>query len=372
MVWGFFKKKDKAAPAESAPAPIARAEDAVEPPPSALTTNENPATEVVDNAPAVPTIVENTAAAPAQKPAGLWGRLFSGLAKSSSKLTDGITSVFVKKTLDQATLDELEELLIASDMGASAAAKITAAIAKDRFNKDVSDDEIRDALAEEVGRIVAPREVHLDFTTGPKPRIVLVVGVNGSGKTTTIGKLCYLLSQAGAKVVVGAGDTFRAAAIEQLKVWCDRAGATIVAKGQGADAAGVAFEAVQTAQEQNADVVLIDTAGRLQNKTELMAELSKIMRAIAKLDEYAPHETLLVLDATVGQNALHQMEAFRTTANVSGLVMTKLDGTAKGGVLVAIAEKHAIPIHFIGVGETAEDLQPFDARAYARALVGLS
>jgi fused signal recognition particle receptor len=352
MVWGFFKKKDKG-PATEAPAAISDAAPAPLP--------ASPPAPIVHDPP-----TEKT------KEPGLFGRLFSGLAKSSGKLTEGLTGVFIKKTLNQDTLDELEELLIRSDMGSNAAAKITAALAKDRFNKDISDEEIRDCLASEISAVLQPRELHLDLTTGQRPRIVLVVGVNGSGKTTTIGKLCYLLSQAGAKVVVGAADTFRAAAIEQLKVWADRSGAQIVAKGQGSDAAGVAFEAVQLGQQTNADVVLIDTAGRLQNKTELMAELSKIMRAIAKLDEYAPHETLLVLDATVGQNALHQMEAFRTTANVTGLVMTKLDGTAKGGVLVAIAERHAIPIHFIGVGEAAEDLQPFDAKGFARALVGLS
>lgn len=363
MVWGFFKKKDK--PAQE-PLPDAATSAPMLSEPSAQL-DTSPAVVDRPSAQAAPPDLQETSRNP-----GLLGRLFSGLAKSSAKLTDGITGVFVKKRIDQETLDALEELLIRSDMGASAAARITAAIAKDRFNRDVSEAEIRDALAVEVAALVKPREVHLDLTQGPRPRVVLVVGVNGSGKTTTIGKLCYLLSQAGAKVVVGAGDTFRAAAIEQLKVWSDRSGAQIVAKGQGSDAAGVAYDAVKLAQETNADVVLIDTAGRLQNKTELMAELAKIMRAIAKLDEYAPHETLLVLDATVGQNALHQMEAFRTTANVTGLVMTKLDGTAKGGVLVAIAERHAVPIHFIGVGEAAEDLQPFDSDAFARALVGVA
>jgi fused signal recognition particle receptor len=268
-------------------------------------------------------------------------------------------------------LDELEELLIRSDMGAPAAAKITAAIAKDRFAKSVTEAEIKGALATEIAAILKPRQSHLDLTQGPRPHVVLVVGVNGSGKTTTIGKLCYLLSRHGAKVVVGAADTFRAAAIEQLKVWAERSGASIVARGQGADAAGVAFDTVRMAKEQNADVALIDTAGRLQNKTELMAELDKIIRAIRKVDPDAPHQTLLVLDATVGQNALHQMEAFRSTAAISGIVMTKLDGTAKGGVLVAIAERHALPVHFIGVGESAEDLQPFDAEAFAKALVGV-
>jgi fused signal recognition particle receptor len=219
--------------------------------------------------------------------------------------------------------------------------------------------------------VLKPREAHLDLANGPKPRIVLVIGVNGSGKTTTIGKLARKLQDAGAKTVIGAADTFRAAAIEQLQVWAERSGAEFVASTQGADASAVAFETVKRAQERGADVALIDTAGRLQNKSELMAELAKIVRVMRKLDEDAPHETLLVLDATVGQNALSQVESFRSVTDITGLVMTKLDGTAKGGVLVALAQRHAIPIHFIGVGEKAEDLQPFDAETFARALVGL-
>jgi fused signal recognition particle receptor len=349
MVWGFFKKKDKGQPETAPPAEVAPVDV---PEPAALA--PAPALEPP----------------PESKEPGFLNRLWSGLSKSSSKLSENVASVFMGRTLDQDTLDELEEILIRSDMGAPAAAKITAAIAKDRFDRQVSDTEIKSALATEIERVLKPRQVHLDLTQGPKPHVVLVVGVNGSGKTTTIGKLCYLLSQHGAKVVVGAADTFRAAAIEQLKVWAERSGAGIVARGQGSDAAGVAFDAVAKGKAEGADVVLIDTAGRLQNKTELMAELDKILRAIRKVDDDAPHEVLLVLDATVGQNALHQVEAFRTTAALTGLVMTKLDGTAKGGVLVAIAEKHALPIHFIGVGETAEDLQPFDAGAFARALTG--
>lgn len=355
MIWGLFKKKSDAAAATQAVPPI----EAEAPAPSPEVS---------------PEAAPPTAAAPEKEPEkepGFFGRLFDGLKKSSGKLAEGITGVFVKKKLDQETLDELEELLIRADMGTTAAARITKAIAKDRFDKEVSETEIKEALAAEVAELLQPRESTLDLTTGPRPRVVLMVGVNGSGKTTTIGKLCALLSAHGAKVVVGAGDTFRAAAIEQLKVWADRAGAAFVAKGQGADAAGVAFDAVQLAKDTDADVVLIDTAGRLQNRSELMAELSKIIRVIRKVDESAPHETLLVLDATVGQNALSQVEAFRTTADVTGLVMTKLDGTAKGGVLVAIGEKHALPIHFIGVGEKAEDLQPFAAASFARALVGL-
>ncbi|MEJ0058901.1 MAG: signal recognition particle-docking protein FtsY [Terricaulis sp.] len=310
--------------------------------------------------------------APAAPDANALTRLFDGLKKSSSKLADGVTSVFTKKQLDQPALDALEELLIASDMGAPAAARITASLAQGRFDKEISDVELRTALADEIAVVLRPRQARLDLSNGPKPRIVLVIGVNGSGKTTTIGKLSALLQAGGAKVVIGAADTFRAAAIEQLEVWAKRSGADFVASTQGSDAAGVAYEAAARAKAINADVALIDTAGRLQNKTELMAELSKIVRAIRKVDEDAPHETLLVLDATVGQNALSQVESFRSVTEITGLVMTKLDGTAKGGVLIAVAQRHAIPIHFIGVGEKAEDLQPFDASAFARAMVGVT
>ncbi|MGE0740798.1 MAG: signal recognition particle-docking protein FtsY [Hyphomonadaceae bacterium] len=298
--------------------------------------------------------------------------LFDGLRKSSAKLADSFTSVFTKEKLDAADLSELEDALVTSDMGAAAAARIAAALADQRFSKENGATEAREALAAEVARILKPREATLDLTDGPKPRIVLVIGVNGSGKTTTIGKLANNLTNAGAKVVIGAADTFRAAAIEQLQVWAERAEADFVGAKQGADAASVAYETVARAKAETADVALIDTAGRLQNKSELMAELAKIVRSIRKIDEDAPHETLLVLDATVGQNALSQVESFRAVTDITGLVMTKLDGTAKGGVLVALAQRHAIPIHFIGVGEKAEDLQPFDAASFSRALVGLS
>jgi len=298
--------------------------------------------------------------------------LFDGLRKSSAKLADSFTAVFTKEKLEAGDIAELEEVLIASDMGAAAASRIASALADQRFSKENGQQEAREALAAEVARILKPREAHLDLTDGVKPRIVLVIGVNGSGKTTTIGKLANNLTNAGAKVIIGAADTFRAAAIEQLKVWADRSEASFVASSQGADAAGVAFETVKRAKEESADVALIDTAGRLQNKSELKAELAKIIRVMRKIDEDAPHETLLVLDATVGQNALSQVESFRSVTEITGLVMTKLDGTAKGGVLVAVAQRHAIPIHFIGVGEKAEDLQPFDAQSFSRALVGLS
>ena len=303
-----------------------------------------------------------------QKP-GAFSRLFAGLQKSSAKLTEGF-SVFAKRKLDAAALGELEDLLILSDMGAPAAAKIVVGIADKTFEKDDSN-AVKAALAAEIERILAPREKPLDLTDGAKPKIVLVIGVNGSGKTTLIGKLLKSMKADGMSVVVGAADTFRAAAIEQLRVWTERAGVPLVERGQGADAAGVAYETAQKAKQDGADIALIDTAGRLQNREELMSELNKIVRSLRKIDEDAPHETLLVLDATVGQNALSQMEAFRSAAPLTGIVMTKLDGTAKGGVLVAIAERHALPIHFIGVGESADDLQPFNARAFSRALVGL-
>lgn len=300
---------------------------------------------------------------------GFLEKLSDGLSKSSSKLTSGL-SVFGKRKLDDDTLEELEDLLIASDLGAKVAARVTGNLAKDRFDKEIGEDEIREALAGEIAEIMTPREKIVDFADGPRPRIVLFVGVNGSGKTTTIGKIASQLKAQGAKALLVAGDTFRAAAIEQLTVWGERAGIPVLSKAPGADAAGLVYEAVEKARAEDLDLVLVDTAGRLQNKAELMSELAKVVRVVQKLDPDAPHDVILVLDATVGQNALSQVEAFRHTAGVTGLVMTKLDGTAKGGVLVAIAEAHDLPIHFVGVGEKAEDLKPFSGKAYARALVG--
>ena len=303
---------------------------------------------------------------------GFFGKLSGGLSKSSSKLGTSLTGMFGGRKLDDEALEDLEDLLITSDMGAKVAAKITANLALTRFDKDVDDDEIRRALASEIEAIMKPREQIVDFSDGPRPRVVLFVGVNGSGKTTTIGKIASKLKDQGAKALLVAGDTFRAAAIEQLTVWGDRAGIPVLSKPTGADAAGLVYEAIEQARRDDLDLVLVDTAGRLQNKAELMSELAKIVRVTRKLDPDAPHDVILVLDATVGQNALSQVEAFRHTADVSGIVMTKLDGTAKGGVLVAVAEAHDLPIHFVGVGEKAEDLQPFSAEAYAKALVGLT
>ena len=301
--------------------------------------------------------------------AGFISRLTGGLAKSSGKLGGALTS-FGKRKLDDDTLEELEDLLITSDMGARVASRVTSALAEDRFDSEVGEDDIRAALSKEITSILKPREKIVDFSDGPRPRIVLFVGVNGSGKTTTIGKIASKLKAQGAKAMLVAGDTFRAAAIEQLTVWGERAGIPVMSKETGADAAGLVYEAVEKAREDALDLVLIDTAGRLQNKAELMNELEKVIRVTKKIDPSAPHDVILVLDATVGQNALSQVEAFRHSAGVTGLVMTKLDGTAKGGVLVAIAEAHDLPIHFIGVGEGAEDLQPFSAEAFAQALVG--
>ena len=315
-------------------------------------------------------IAAERAAEAAAREASVLAKLSEGLKRSSSRLAEGLSGLS-KRKIDRESLDELEELLITSDMGAKVAARITKAFSKDRFDREVSGEEIKAALATEIAAILRPREQVVDFSEGPRPRIVLFVGVNGSGKTTTIGKVASKLSAQGASVLLAAGDTFRAAAVEQLRVWADRANAKFLSKPQGADAAGLAYEAVEMARRENLDLVFIDTAGRLQNKTQLMDELAKVVRAIRKIDPTAPHDVLLVLDATVGQNALGQVEAFRNTAGVTGLVMTKLDGTAKGGVLVAIAEQHAIPIHFVGVGEKAEDLHPFSADTFARALVGL-
>ncbi|MEQ9436553.1 signal recognition particle-docking protein FtsY [Hyphomonas sp.] len=300
---------------------------------------------------------------------GFVARLGSGLARSSSRLGTGL-SAFNKRRLDDETLEDLEDLLITSDLGAAVAQRVTRNLSKERFDREITENEIKLALAAEIESVLAPREQIVDFSDGPRPRVVLFVGVNGSGKTTTIGKIASKLKDQGAKALLVAGDTFRAAAIEQLTVWGDRAGIPVMSKPTGADAAGLVYEAIERAKREDLDLVLVDTAGRLQNRAELMAELEKVVRVARKLDPDAPHDVILVLDATVGQNALSQVEAFRHTAGVTGLVMTKLDGTAKGGVLVAIAEAHDLPIHFIGVGEGADDLRPFSAHAFSQALVG--
>ena len=302
---------------------------------------------------------------------GWFGRLKRGLGRSSEKLTGAIQSVFTKRKLDDAALEELEEILITGDLGVATAARLTALIAKTRFDKEVEAGEIQSALAEEITAILEPVARPIEIEPAHKPHVILVAGVNGSGKTTTIGKLAKQFRDRGLSVMLAAGDTFRAAAVEQLQVWGERVAAPVVASTIGADAAGLAYGALERAQAEGTDVLLIDTAGRLQNRDDLMAELQKVVRVIRKLDDTAPHDCVLVLDATVGQNAHSQVETFKAMVNVTGLVMTKLDGSARGGVVVALAEKFALPVHAVGVGESAEDLRPFEARAFARALMGL-
>jgi fused signal recognition particle receptor len=342
-----------------------RATPALQPEPT-----ETPAT--VEPLPAAVTPVAVTVeSTEAQERRGWFNRLKAGMARSSARLSEGITTIFNRRRLDDAALLELEELLIASDMGVGIAAEVTEELRRTRFNQEVSPEEVRGALAEEVIRLVEPvmKPLRLDLTR--KPFVILVVGVNGSGKTTTIAKLAKQYRDAGHDVVLAAGDTFRAAGVEQLQIWGDRTGCRVVAKPPGSDAAGLAFEAFEKARAEGSDILLIDTAGRLHNKANLMSELQKIVRVLKKVDPDAPHSVLLVLDAATGQNAHAQAEIFREMVGVTGIVMTKLDGTARGGVLVSLAEKYGIPIHAIGIGETADDLRPFEARAFARSLVGL-
>ena len=298
-------------------------------------------------------------------------RLKQGLTKSSSRLTEGLAAILVKRKLDQDTLDEIEELLIAADLGPGTAAKLTGDLGKSRFGKEVTDDEVRTFLADEIATMLAPVALPLD-PSAAKPFVVLVVGVNGVGKTTTIGKLAEHYRNQGKRVMMAAGDTFRAAAVAQLAIWGERTGTPVVQKGEGADPAALAYEALERARREDIDVLLIDTAGRLHNKAGLMEELAKVVRVLQKQDSLAPHSTLLVLDATTGQNAISQVETFRSLVKVNGLVVTKLDGSAKGGVLVALAEKFKLPVHAIGVGETAQDLQPFDPQDFARSLMGVT
>jgi len=319
-----------------------------------------------DQAPGEPTPGE-----PAAKQQNFFARLSEGLAKSSAKFGGDIASVFTKTTLDAEQLEALEERLIAADLGVATAARVTAALAKDRFDREISTRDVRRALAAEVAKTLKPSEFAFSIDRSKQPFVILMTGVNGSGKTTTIGKLAAQFRRDGLSVLIGAGDTFRAAAIEQLEAWGARAGAPVVKRAVGADAAGLAFEALERATAEGADVLILDTAGRLQNRKELMDELAKMVRVVKKIDATAPHATLLVLDATVGQNALSQAEVFQEIAGVTGLVMTKLDGSAKGGVLVALAEKTKLPIHFIGVGEGVDDLQPFRAEDFACALAGV-
>ncbi len=301
---------------------------------------------------------------------GFFSRLQDGLTRSTQKITEGITAVFKKRTLDDAALEELEDLLITADLGTEVASRIIANFRRTRFGREVTDDEIKTALAEEIAAVLAPVAQPLVIDPGLKPHVVLVVGVNGTGKTTTIGKLAQQYRDQGLKPMLCAGDTFRAAAVEQLQVWGSRTGAPVIAAGPNADAAGLAFDALTRARAEGADVLLVDTAGRLHNKAALMDELSKIIRVMKKQVPDAPHSILLVLDATTGQNALQQVGVFRDMVEVTGLVVTKLDGSARGGIVVALAKAYGLPVHAVGVGEQAADLRPFDAMDYARGLVG--
>jgi len=314
-------------------------------------------------------IVEAAAPAPRQS---WFQRLRQGLSRSSKELSGNIAGIFTKRKLDEDTLQDLEDVLIRADLGVETALRVTDALAASRYGKDVSDHEVRSIMAVEVEKVLKPVALPLELDLSHKPHVILVVGVNGTGKTTTIGKLAAKLTEGGLSVMLAAGDTFRAAAIEQLKIWGERTKSPVIASKLGADAAGLAYDAFEKAKEAGSDVLIIDTAGRLQNKTELMAELEKIVRVLGKLDPEAPHTVLQTVDATTGQNALNQVEIFRNIAGVNGLVMTKLDGTARGGILVAIAAKHKLPVYFIGVGEQVDDLEPFSASDFAKAIAGVA
>ncbi len=323
--------------------------------------------ETVERAPA-----EEPQQAPAPEPEkrSWFQRLKQGLSRSSKELTENITGIFTKRKLDEDTLQDLEDVLIQADLGIETAMRITDALSAGRYGKDISTDEVRAIMGEEMEKVLGPVAQPLQLDLSHTPHVILVVGVNGTGKTTTIGKLAAKLKEGGLSVTLAAGDTFRAAAIEQLKIWGERTGSPVVSSKLGADAAGLAYDAFEQAKEAGSDVLIIDTAGRLQNRTELMDELAKIVRVLGKHDPEAPHTVLQTLDATTGQNALSQVEIFRNVAGVNGLVMTKLDGTARGGILVAIAAKHKLPVYFVGVGEQVADLEPFEAKEFAMAITG--
>ncbi len=308
---------------------------------------------------------------PEQPKQSWWRRLSSGLKRTSSSIGSAVADLVIRRKLDRAMLEDIEDVLLRADLGTEVAAKIAAAVGHGRYDKSISADEVKAVVAAEVEKVLAPVAKPLAIDAAQKPFVILVVGVNGSGKTTTIGKLASRFAAEGHKVMLAAGDTFRAAAIEQLKVWGERTGAPVIARAQGSDSAGLAFDAITAAKAAASDVLLIDTAGRLQNKAELMNELEKVVRVIKKVEASAPHAVLLVLDATVGQNALSQVEAFHRVAGVTGLVMTKLDGTARGGILVALSQKYKLPVHFIGVGEGVDDLAPFTAPDFAKAIAGI-
>ncbi len=373
--FSFFGRRKKSEEIE--PTPIVEetsTSETVESSPLAIEPEQEapqPSVEVVDP-PAIETEVKIEAdPETAPKKVSFFRRMRTGLSRSSSSISDGVTGIFTKAKLDDEALENLEDLLITADLGLETVTDITTKLAKERFDKNIEADEVKRFVAEEIATILDPLTEPIEFENANKPHVILVVGVNGSGKTTTIGKMANQAKLSGKSVMLAAGDTFRAAAIEQLKIWGDRIGAPVVAREVGSDAAGLAFDALTQAKEEGTDVLFIDTAGRLQNKANLMAELEKVERVIKKVEPSAPHAVLLVLDATTGQNALTQVAAFKDTSNVSGLVMTKLDGTARGGILVAVGAKFGLPIHAIGVGESIDDFQPFQAQEFANALVGL-
>ncbi len=351
--------------------PEEQPETAIEAEPELVDELENEAAEEAAASAPVPFPAPIAIAEPQEK-LSWFQRLRKGLARSSSALTEGISAIFTKRKLDAGMLEDLEDILLQADLGLETAGAITERLSEGRFDKEISPEEVRKVLAEEVRKVLEPAARPLDLDRGQRPHVVLMVGVNGTGKTTTIGKLAAKLSAEGKTVMLAAGDTFRAAAVEQLKIWGQRTGAEVVAREAGADAAGLAFDALQAAKDKGVDVLLIDTAGRLQNKAELMAELEKVVRVIRKQTPDAPHDVILTLDATTGQNAMNQVEIFGKVAGVTGLVMTKLDGTARGGILVAIAARHKLPVHFIGVGEGIDDLEPFSAEDFAEAIAGLA
>jgi len=299
-------------------------------------------------------------------------RMRLGFRKTSDRLGDNLTGLLTKSALDEATLDDIEEALVASDLGPRTAAKVRARLAEERFERGISEAAIRDVVAQELEKILKPVAEPLEIDAFPRPQVILVVGVNGSGKTTTIAKLAHLFVEQDYSVLLVAGDTFRAAAIEQLRIWADRAGVPIISGPEGSDSSAIVYDGVKKATAEGIDVLIVDTAGRLQNKKDLMDELAKIRRTLGRLNPAAPHDVVLVLDATIGQNTLSQIEVFREVAGVTGLVMTKLDGTARGGVLVAAADTYGLPIHAIGVGEGMDDLRPFDAAEAARAIAGVA
>jgi fused signal recognition particle receptor len=367
--------RKKAAPE---PEPVEEVETAEPQQPEALATDPEPVAEAQAPTPSISGKVAiggpRRKTEPEPQPAardGWFGRLTKGLSRTSTSLTQNVASVFTKRRLDDDTLQDLEDVLIQADLGLETANRITDALSAQRYGRDVSDEEVRKVMAAEIEKVLEPVALPLELDLDHKPHVILVVGVNGSGKTTTIGKLAAKLKRAGISTLLVAGDTFRAAAIEQLKIWGERTQSPVAAREIGADAAGLAFDAWNEAKAAGHDVMLMDTAGRLQNKAELMAELEKIIRVLRKQDPSAPHTVLLTLDATTGQNALNQVEIFGKVAGVNGLVMTKLDGTARGGILVAISARHRLPVYFIGVGETIEDLEPFEASDFARSIAGL-